>query len=119
MGQETVSRAFSRIAKSAGLSRHSTARYAQKCDLMASRARTCYARSSRRDPAPWAKGVTGTHYNFALYEGQVRKALQVWADQWIMSVGELARRGGRRWCSSAGKAHETFFFGTSANVASW
>lgn len=26
------------------------------------------------------KGVTGSHYNFALYEGQVRKALQIWAD---------------------------------------
>ena len=26
------------------------------------------------------KGVTGTHYNFALYEGPVRKALQAWAD---------------------------------------
>jgi hypothetical protein len=25
------------------------------------------------------KGVTGTHYNFALYEKQVRKALQLWA----------------------------------------
>jgi integrase len=26
------------------------------------------------------KGVTGTHYNFALYEGQVRKALQFWSN---------------------------------------
>lgn len=40
------------------------------------------------------QGVTGTHYNFALYEGQVRKALQVWADH-VDAVGSDASAGNR------------------------
>jgi integrase len=45
------------------------------------------------------EGVTGSHYNFALYEGQVRKALQVWADHVdaiaagkVMNVVNLPKR---------------------------
>lgn len=34
------------------------------------------------------KGVTGTHYNFALYEKQVRQALQVWADHVWQITGQ-------------------------------
>lgn len=34
------------------------------------------------------KGVTGSHYNFALYEGQVRKALQIWADHVWQITGQ-------------------------------
>src|SRR5262245_2792933 len=39
----------------------------------------CWARHSSPGETG-RKGVTGTHYNFALYEKQVRKALQTWAD---------------------------------------
>lgn len=39
-------------------------------------------------------GVTGSHYNFALYEKQVRAALQVWADHISHLVGEEARLAG-------------------------
>ncbi len=37
-------------------------------------------------------GVTGSHYNFALYEQQVRKALQLWADH-VWLVAGLADEG--------------------------
>ena len=36
------------------------------------------------------KGVTGSHYNFALYEVQVRKALQIWADHVWQITGQSA-----------------------------
>ncbi len=38
------------------------------------------------------KGVTGTHYNFALYEKQVRGALQTWADH----IDALTKGGNAR-----------------------
>ena len=80
IGQETISRAFARIAAEAGLK-----------DVRLHDMRKCItswlAEHGHASPEVLdailhhgRKGVTGTHYNFALYEMQVRKALQAWAD---------------------------------------
>jgi integrase len=80
IGQETVSKAMARIVKLAGLK-----------DLRLHDMRkvltTWLAEHGHATPEVLdailhhgRKGVTGTHYNFALYEGQVRKALQLWAN---------------------------------------
>jgi integrase len=80
IGQETVSRAFSRIAAVAKLK-----------DIRLHDMRKCItswlAEHGHATPEVLdailhhgRKGVTGTHYNFALYERQVRSALQAWAD---------------------------------------
>jgi integrase len=80
IGQETVSRAFAKVAETAGLT-----------DLHLHDMRKCitswlaehgHATGEVLDAIlhHGRKGVTGTHYNFALYEKQVRQALQAWAD---------------------------------------
>jgi integrase len=80
VGQETVSRAFARIAATAGLEDirlHDT----RKC-VTTWLAEHGHAADEVLDAIlhHGRSGVTGTHYNFALYERQVRKALQAWAD---------------------------------------
>ena len=80
IGQETVSRATALVAKKAGLA-----------DVHLHDMRKCIttwlAEHGHATPEVLdailhhgRKGVTGTHYNHALYEKQVRAALQVWAD---------------------------------------
>jgi integrase len=80
IGQETISRAFARIAKLAGL-KDARLHDMRKC-VTSWLADHGHASAEVLDAIlhHGRKGVTGTHYNFALYEGQVRKALQAWAD---------------------------------------
>lgn len=80
IGQETVSRAFSRIAKLAKLT-DARLHDMRKC-VTSWLAEHGHATPEVLDAIlhHGRKGVTGSHYNFALYEGQVRKALGLWAD---------------------------------------
>jgi integrase len=98
IGQETVSRAFSRIAAKAGLT--DTRLHDMRKSITSWLAEHGHASSDVLDAIlhHGKKGVTGTHYNFALYEKQVRKALQTWADH----IGQVSR--------------STNVTGTSANV---
>jgi integrase len=92
IGQETVSRAFSRVAAQAGLS-DARLHDMRKC-ITSWLAEHGHASSDVLDAIlhHGKKGVTGTHYNFALYEKQVRKALQTWADH----VGQIGRQDDAR-----------------------
>jgi integrase len=80
IGQETVSKAFARIAEIAGL--EDIRLHDQRKVLTTWLAEHGHATPEVLDAIlhHGRKGVTGTHYNFALYEGQVRKALQLWAN---------------------------------------
>jgi integrase len=93
IGQETVSRAMARITKVAGLK-----------DVHLHDMRKCVtswlAEHGHATPEVLdailhhgRRGVTGTHYNFALYEGQVRKALSIWADHIERITSAPARVG--------------------------
>ena len=81
IGQETVSRAFARIRELAEIDD-------VRLHDMRKVLTTWLAEHGHATPEVLdailhhgRKGVTGTHYNFALYEGQVRKALQLWASR--------------------------------------
>ena len=78
IGQETVSKAFARIAETAKL--EDVRLHDQRKVLTTWLAEHGHATPEVLDAIlhHGRKGVTGTHYNFALYEGQVRKALQLW-----------------------------------------
>jgi integrase len=80
IGQETVSRGFGKIASIAGLEDFHL-HDMRKC-ITSWLAEHGHATGEVLDAIlhHGRKGVTGTHYNFALYEGQVRKALKAWAD---------------------------------------
>jgi integrase len=86
IGQETISRAFARIVNVAGLS--DLRLHDMRKIITSWLAEHGHATSEVLDAIlhHGRKGVTGTHYNFALYEKQVRKALQVWADH-VTSAG--------------------------------
>ncbi len=92
IGQETVSRAFSRIAEKAGL-KDFRLHDMRKC-ITSWLAEHGHASTDVLDAIlhHGKKGVTGTHYNFALYEKQVRKALQTWGDH----ILQLGRANGAR-----------------------
>jgi integrase len=80
IGQETISKAFARIAEIAEL--EDVRLHDQRKVLTTWLAEHGHATPEVLDAIlhHGRKGVTGTHYNFALYEGQVRKALQAWAN---------------------------------------
>ena len=80
MGQDTVSHAFARIAKAAKVE-NIRLHDMRKC-ITSWLAENGHATPEVLDAILHHRrgGVTGSHYNFALYEGQVRKALQLWAD---------------------------------------
>jgi integrase len=80
IGQETVSRAMARIASVARL-KNVRLHDMRKC-ITSWLAEHGHATPEVLDAVlhHGRRGVTGTHYNFALYERQVRKALEAWAD---------------------------------------
>ena len=80
ISQDTVSHAFGRLSKAAKV-KNIRLHDMRKC-ITSWLAEHGHATSDVLDAIlhHGRKGVTGTHYNFALYEGQVRKALQLWAD---------------------------------------
>lgn len=80
ISQDTVSHAFGRVSKSAKV-KNIRLHDMRKC-ITSWLAEHGHATPEVLDAIlhHGRKGVTGTHYNFALYEGQVRKALQLWAD---------------------------------------
>lgn len=95
IGQESVSRAFAKIAEFAGVS-NVRLHDMRKCIT------TWLAEHGHATPQVLdailhhgRQGVTGTHYNFALYEGQVRKALQVWADHLTDSASHEVEQPGK------------------------
>ena len=78
--QDTVSHAFARVAKAAKV-KNIRLHDMRKC-ITSWLAEHGHAAPEVLDAIlhHGRKGVTGSHYNFALYEGQVRRALQLWAD---------------------------------------
>lgn len=88
IGQESVSRAMAKVTAAAGL-KNVRLHDMRKC-VTSWLAEHGHATSEVLDAIlhHGKKGVTGSHYNFALYEKQVRAALQVWADHISHLVGE-------------------------------
>jgi integrase len=80
VGQESVSRAMAKVVATAKL-KDVRLHDMRKC-ITSWLAEHGHASSEVLDTIlhHGKKGVTGSHYNFALYEKQVRAALQVWAD---------------------------------------
>lgn len=92
ISQDAVSHAFARIVKEAGLKdvhlhdmRKCITSWLAEHGLATPEVLDAILHHGRR-------GVTGSHYNFALYEGQVRKALQAWADH----VDDVVKGQGRK-----------------------
>jgi integrase len=79
VGQESVSRAFAKVAAAAKI-KNVRAHDLRKC-ITSWLAEHGHASPEVLDAIlhHGRRGVTGTHYNFALYEKQVRGALTIWA----------------------------------------
>ena len=90
VSQDTVSHAFARIAEAAKVSDVHLHDF-RKC-ITSWLAEYGHASPEVLDAIlhHGRKGVTGSHYNFALYEGQVRKALQVWTDHVVAVSAKTA-----------------------------
>ena len=92
IAQKSVSRAMKRVITHAGLS-NARLHDMRKC-VTSWLAEHGHATPEVLDAIlhHGRKGVTGTHYNFALYERQVRAALQTWADH-VEAVAAVERMG--------------------------
>ena len=93
IGQESVSRAMAKVVASAKL-KDVRLHDMRKC-ITSWLAEHGHASSEVLDAIlhHGKKGVTGSHYNFALYEKQVRTALQTWADHIFHLAGDVATAG--------------------------
>lgn len=93
ISQDTVSHAFGRVSKAAKV-KNIRLHDMRKC-ITSWLAEHGHATPEVLDAIlhHGRKGVTGTHYNFALYEGQVRKALQLWADYVVAVAKASANKG--------------------------
>ena len=91
IGQQSVSKAFPRIVAQAGLT--DLRLHDMRKVITSWLAEHGHASPEVLDAIlhHGRPGVTGSHYNFALYEKQVRKALQVWADHVEAVAGGVAR----------------------------